>query len=251
MDEQTTTAATATDTGTETTALPANGQPDAAATQATDTTSTTGAADAGDANAPVPADDDAKLNKWAESKGIALDSDGARKAAKIAMDNQAEYQRSQQKASELSKALGSDKPAAPATQLDIPEEILNHPALAQLVDEVKTLRGGLTNMSTASQVSNFFQSTPDAKELEPVMAEIVTNNPVIGELVKGGHMSVEQLYHMARGSNPDALKKQGGKEALEQLADKQQAKAVRGSATSSAFSSGKDDAFLKGFNNPY
>jgi hypothetical protein len=251
MDEQTTTAPATTDAGTDTTVLPADGQTTAAATQATDnTTTTTGVSDTG-GDKPVPQSDDDKLAKYAESHGITLDSDGARKAAKIAMDNQAEYQRSQQKASELSKALGSDKPAAPANQLDIPEELLNHPALAALVDEVKTLRGGLTNMSTASQVSSFFQSTPDAKELEPAMAEIVTNNPVIGELVKGGHMSVEQLYHMARGSNPDALKKQGGKEALEQLADKQQAKAVRGSATSSAFSSGKEDAFLKGFNSPY
>src|SRR3569833_275714 len=172
---------------------------------------------AGDAGASVPEVDE-KLKAYAESKGITLDSEGALKAAKIAMDNQAEYQRTRQQASELGKALQQPETPAQGSEDD--------PALARIqAVELKLA------------VNDFWQQEGHDRTLEPKMAEIVTENPNLGLLVKSGYLSLDQLYSMARGSdtNRDAdLKAAGGKEALQDVASKQQAKAIHGAATTSA-----------------
>jgi len=56
-----------------------------------------------DAPSGAPETDD-KLRKYAENQGIELDSPSAIKAARLAMENQAEKTRNYQKASELEKA---------------------------------------------------------------------------------------------------------------------------------------------------
>jgi hypothetical protein len=93
-------------------------------------------------------------------------------------------------------------------------------------------------LEMAQNVNTFWATNPDAKAYEPKMAEIVTENPTIGALVKSGYLSVQDLYAMAKGADTSrdaTLKTEGGREALQKVADKQQGRAVQGQATSSAF----------------
>jgi hypothetical protein len=105
-------------------------------------------------------------------------------------------------------------------------------------------------LKLARSVDNFWSQNPEAKAYEPKMMEIVDTRPEIKQLVQAGYLSLNDLYNLTRGGdtgNEAALKAAGGKEALEKVAEKQQAKAVPGVATSSALSDGtKVDDFLIG-----
>jgi hypothetical protein len=136
------------------------------------------------------------------------------------------------KASELEKTLTTQDPSAPADSI-----------VAELAAEVRS-------MKLQANVNSFWSENPDAKAYETKMTEIVTSRPDIGTLVRDGFLSLSDLYSLARGNDTgkDAeLKAAGGKEALQKVAEKQQARAVPGVATSSALSDPtKEDAFLKG-----
>ena len=70
------------------------------------------------------------------------------------------------------------------------------------------------------------------------MTEIVSTRPEIGQAVKLGVLSFDDLYAMAL-SSKDVIadaKQAGGKEALETVRQKQQARSVQGQATTSALS---------------
>jgi hypothetical protein len=178
-------------------------------------------------------DVDAKLKRYAESQGLELDSPSAIKAARIAMQNQSEVTRNHLKASELEKSLQSAE--LPAMGGD---DTVN-----QLVAEVQGLK-------IIQNVNSFFSANPDAKALEDKMTDIVVERPEIGQLVKLGHLSMNDLYNLARGadnSRDEKLKADGGREALKKVARKQQAKAVPGAATSSDLSTAQEDAFLNAF----
>lgn len=110
-----------------------------------------------------------------------------------------------------------------------------------VTDPTAALAAQVQALTLKSTVQDFWSSNPDAKQYEAKMTEIVTTNPNIGELVKNQYLSLDQLYAMAKGSDPSretALKQEGGKEALKTVADRQQAKAITGSATSSAMATG-------------
>lgn len=184
-----------------------------------------------DAESLPEADD--KLKAWAESKGLTLDSDNAVKAAKIAMDNQAEFQRSRQKATSLQKAVEGT-----GTYSAGDNETIN-----SLVAEVQGLK-------LTQNVNSFFADNPDAKAMEDKMAEIVQSSPDIGQMVKAGYMPLTHLYAMAKGMDSgreQELKAAGGKEALKKVASKQQAKAVHGAATNSDLAAPEEDPFLTAF----
>lgn len=92
-------------------------------------------------------------------------------------------------------------------------------------------------LTLKSTISDFWADNPDARQYESKMTEIVTGNPNIGELVKNGYLGIDNLYQMAKGADPSleqSLKTEGGREALQKVADKQQARAVSPAATSSA-----------------
>lgn len=253
MDESTTTDTSTDSAAVETSTQAADTAADtSAATTANESQTTADSTEAGDSSSSDSTEDGGDDNlSWLTKKGIdPSEPEAMAKVAKMYRDAEKQMHASTAKASELQKALGGDQVPPATAALDIPEEILNHPVMGKLVEEVQQLRAGQTNLNMTTRVNDFFSNNPEAKALESDMAKIVTDNPVIGELVKGGHMAVDALYDMARGRNMDAIKKQGGKEALEQLADKQQAKAPRGRATTKAVNTA-DDPFLAGFSTTY
>jgi hypothetical protein len=231
MEESTTTETTAS-TGAEEAQPDTTQATDSAATTDESTTTTTKQDEGTEAVADENLD-------WLQKKGIdPQDPDVVTKLAKMYRDAEKAMHESNQKASELQNALSTDPP----TQQQ------------QADDPVASLQAEVQAMKLATNVNTFFTSNPDAKQYEAKMAEIVTSNPTVGTLVKAGYLNVEQLYQMAKGadgSRENDLKTQGGREALQKVADKQQGRAVTGAATNSDLAPAKDDPFLKGFNKPF
>jgi hypothetical protein len=190
---------------------------------------------------PVPDAED-KLKSFAKGVGIEDITDLSErelKLLKVAKDNQAEFQRKAQESSELKKTVSGDAQQAIADAVN-----------DGTVDDAQLALAQVAAMRLESSVDKFFNSNPDAKPYEAEMVRTITDRPEIGVLVRQGSLSVNDLYAMVRGGDQKIVqeaKTQGGKEALQQLANKQIAKAVPGSATTSSFSSTKKDAFSEGF----
>jgi len=238
MDEQTTTSNPAQDTGADLLAEPVTAASDEAAQQPAEPTEQPKAPvePEGPPDPAQPATDDNL--EWLKSKGVdPSDPEAVRKVADMYRNAEKAMHQSTAKASELEKTLttGLQQDAASA----------DPDAVTQLAAEVQGLK-------LAQTVNGFFAENPDAKAHEPRMTEIVNERPEIGQLVKAGYLSVSDLYQMARGGDTSleaAARQQGGKEALQQVASKQQAKAVTGVATNSDFSTAPEDAFASGFDN--
>jgi hypothetical protein len=158
-----------------------------------------------------------------ESKGIDLSTpEGQAKAAAMYREAEKKIHATTQEKAQLNAAL--QQPQDAATD---PVGIDNQTAV---------LEARLQAIETERSVERFFNGNPDAKAYEAKMAEMVTNDPNLNYLVNHNVLSVESLYQMARGADPSleaSLKTEGGREALQKVADKQQAKAVPGNATSS------------------
>lgn len=177
----------------------------------------------------APSDDNLA---WLQNKGIdPSDPEAVAKVAKMYRDAEKAMHSSAQEKAQLQQALS--QPPAPENYTD--------PATGQ-VDPVAQLQQTVQAMQTKQTVDDFFSSNPDAKAYEESMIKIVTDSPAMSQLVQAGYLSVPQLYQMARGADPSIEAKartEGGREALQKVADKQSSKAVQGNATSSAFSSGE------------
>lgn len=226
MEEETTTDSTTTTGADE--AQPGGAGADSAVTTDESTTTTTD-----DSQAAGAADDNLT---FLQSKGVDLSTpEGQAKAAQSWREAEKAMHNSTTKASELQKAL--DKPT-PGTSTEIQD------------DPVKNLTAEVQALKMTQSVTTFWATNPDAKAYEPAMTAIVTDNPTIGALVKSGYLQLNDLYQMARGADPkltENLKTEGGREALQRVADKQQGKAVQGQATSSALGDeGKPDLFREG-----
>lgn len=243
------------DAGAAEAAQPESVEQQAAATEPAEQPTTTE-----DAQAETPADEgDAGDDNlaWLQKKGIdPTDPEAVAKVAKMYRDAEKAMHDSTKKASELERALSGGEQSTPTSQLDIPQEWLEHPVLGQIVERLGELEAGQTQVSTVQAVNSFFTSNPEAKQFEKQMASIVTDNPAIGQLVKSGYLSYDQLLAMAKGSDSgrdDKLRTEGGREALQTVADKQQGRSLVGSATKSEFSKDtkRDDDFLSGFNKPF
>jgi hypothetical protein len=106
-------------------------------------------------------------------------------------------------------------------------------------DPTAQLNARLQAIEMERGVERFFNSNPDAKQYEDKMVEMVNTDPKLKILVNNGYLNVENLYQMAKGadsSREQALKSDGGREALQKVADKQQARAVTPAASSSQMS---------------
>lgn len=211
MDDQTTTEEVVADAGAEK-ALPEESQTETAEETASET-ATAEETSTGEEEASVPETDE-KLQKYAKSHGIELDSPSAIKAAQIAMDNQAEYSRTKQQKSELEKTIDKGiTEEAEARGLSDDDRV-----------DIARIKAKLT-------VREFFDATPDAKPYEKQMIELLGSNPhLAGDL--------EGLYAKAllKSGNVESLKSEGGRKALESLASKQRATAPTGSAVNSSTS---------------
>jgi hypothetical protein len=215
MDESTTTNEP-TDTGVQET-QPAEVDTQAAENQPAEPTEST------DSQEAVPVTDDNLA--WLQNKGIDPQSPEA-------LGKVAEMYRNAEKAMHAS----TQEKAQLQTALEQPAE---NPGTDYQDDPVSALTAQVQALTMKSTVNDFFNANPEAKQYEADMASIVNNDPTMAALVKGGYFPIDKLYQLARGADPNreaTLKSEGGREALQKVADKQQAKAVPGNATSSAMS---------------
>lgn len=215
MEEQTITESVAQDTGADA-ALPVQNDNETAVSQSTDKPSES---TQGESEDSLPSIDE-KLQSFAKGQGIedvSQLSEREQKLLKIAYDNNAEYQRTRQKASELEKSLTD-------TSDEYAEQI------AYSTGQDPELLKRVQRVEVKEAVRDFFNAHPDARELEQDM---------IAELVKRPHLAgdLEALYAVVKASNLDAVKSQGKKEALQSLAHKQTAAVPRGNAVSSSVNS--------------
>jgi hypothetical protein len=236
MDEQTTTEAPATTEGAE----------EAQPSQVTDSAAATTAEPTQPQAGTEPSEDDNLA--WLAKKGIDPDSPEAiSKLAEQYRNAEKLMHQSTAKASELEKAL-TNGDAPEADYSGVPREVLENPFVKTLMERLDDIEGKQTVLTLEQKVGNFFAANPDARPLEGKMTELVTTRPELNQLVRQGYLSLEDLHAIAA-STPEALdqaKKEGGREALQQVASKQQAKAVPGIATNSDLGTGPEDGFLSG-----
>jgi len=234
MDEQTTTVQQD-DSGAQG-ALPEDKKQDTAALEANEQKNSQ---TQGDENKSLPEVDD-KLKSFAQGLGIEdVSSLNERelKLLKVAKDNQAEFQRNAQKASQLEK-----------TVLDGTQEAIAEAKTNGTADAGQIALAEIASLKLQNAVNGFFSENPDAKAHEEDMVSLVENRPELKALVREGALTLTDLYAMAVGSNPNTVndaKAQGGQQALQQLANKQTATAVHGAATTSAMAPAKGDPLME------
>lgn len=211
MEEETITTA-ADDTGASTDAQPV----ETASPEAVQTTT----APEQQTEQPSEPSEDEQLAKFAESKGLTLDSDNATKAAKMAMNAEKLMHQKTARASELEKSI--------ATQSDEQAE-----AVAEQTGQDPELLKRLQRVEVKEAVRDFWNtpdeggSTPD-RSLEPAMIKLLETKPhLAGDL--------ESLYASAvvKSGGISAVKSQASRETLEKLAHSQQAAVPTGNATTS------------------
>lgn len=146
----------------------------------------------------VESDDDIKA--WAEKKGLSLDDPIA--LAKMVREGDKKVTQASQKASELGKSVESA-----SSELGLDD-------VAQLRNEVA--------------VMNFYQSYPDAKDLDSEMAKTLESKPYFANDLEG-------LYFYTKGIQSDknlvAARQAGSKEALAATAQAERAATPKTSAT--------------------
>ena len=164
--------------------------------------------------------EDGELEKFAAAKGLELDSENAKKAAKMAMNAEKLAGRQASRAGELEKAT------------KITEDQLPEGATPQQYDNVR-----MRNLELKFGIQEWKANNPDKVALESDMVKVLTENPTKLLLVQEGHLSLDDIYSIARGSNPNVeseLKSQGKQEGLQNLAQKQKAAVPRGNAVNSS-----------------
>jgi len=167
-----------------------------------------------------PSEEDEQLAKFAETKGLELDSDNARKAAKMAMNAEKLMHSKANKASELERTMSSMSDES-ATQV------------AEATGQNPEVLKRLQRMEVKDSIREFWDSNPDAKAYEADMAKIAVESGLYGS----PEAILKASYAMAVAENPAALKSQGKREGLESLAHKQQASVPRGNAVNSGAAS--------------
>lgn len=138
------------------------------------------------------------VEEWAKSKNLPLDDPV--KLAKMYRDAEKRMHEATEKARELETA----------TVAQAPVDYTGDPGYDSLAQSVNTLL-------IQNNVRDFFSDNPEARQFESKMAEIVTQRPHLQN-------DLDALYALARTDpNREAeLKASGGREALTNLAQKQQ-----------------------------
>jgi len=164
--------------------------------------------------------EDEQLAKFAQAKGLELDSDNARKAAKMAMNAEKLMHDKTKRASELERTMGqmSDDSATQVAQ-----------ATGQNPEVLKRLQ----RMEVKDSIREFWDANPGARQYESEMAEIAQTAGLYGS----PEAILKASYAMAVSNNADILKSQGKQEALKSLAQKQQAAVPTGNAVNSSMTS--------------
>lgn len=164
--------------------------------------------------------DDEQLTKFAETKGLVLDSDNAKKAAKMAMNAEKLMHTKSNRASELERTMSAmaDESAA---------------QVAQATGKDPEFQAFKLKTEVKEAIRDFWDSNPDAKQYETEMAKIATESGLYGT----PEAILKASYAMAVANGVNDIKSQGKREALESLAHKQQASVPRGNAVNSSMTS--------------
>lgn len=164
--------------------------------------------------------DDEQLAKFAETKGLVLDSDNAKKAAKMAMNAEKLMHDKSKRASELERTMSSMSDDSAQRQ-------------AEATGENPEILKRIQRMEVKESINDFWLNNPDAKQYEAEMAKIAVEAGLYGS----PEAILKASYAMAAINNQGAVKSQGKREALESLAHKQQAAVPTGNAVNSSMTS--------------
>lgn len=156
--------------------------------------------------------DEEQLTKFAETKGLKLDSDNAKKAAKMAMEAEKRMHQATKRSSELEKAAS------------VTDNEIDPNATPEQRDYTKS-----RNLELRMDISDWKRTNPDKLDAESDMVKVLSD-PVKKAMVHEGYLSLDDVYAIAKAGNTDAVKSQGKREALQNLAHKQQAAVPRGNA---------------------
>lgn len=208
MTETTTDAATQDNQGVDTTTQPVEQPAEAVQTADGEPTTTTEPGDSDDVAASADDASDDDLTAWATNKGIDLSTpEGQAKALKSMREAEKKMHETAAKASELKKQFEE----TPVTTDD------------ERVQRLETLY----NVTTWKTENNI---TP---EQDLKMGQYLTDNPVKRDMVLQGLLTFDEVLSLSGASkvDPTQLKREGGKEALETLANKQRATSPTGNAS--------------------
>ena len=157
------------------------------------------------------------LSEWASKKGIDLSTpEGQAKALKSMRESEKAFHAKAQQASELEKSLTAPQVDSNASEA---QQAL---AIASQLQNEKIIR-------------EWKDSNDVTQEEDQAMGEYAKANPRAAELLMNGQLTLDEFRAIAvpaQRIDKDALRKEGGQEALETLANKQRATAVKGSASS-------------------
>lgn len=164
--------------------------------------------------------DDEQLIEFARNKGLELDSENAKKAAKMAMNAEKAFHAKSQRASQLEKTFTqmSDESAE-----QVAYNTGQNPELLKRLQQIEV----------KESIRNFFDNNPDARNYEEQMAKIAVESGLYGS----PESILQASYAIAKSQDTDSIKSKAKRETLENLAHKQQASVPRGAATTSEFSS--------------
>lgn len=159
--------------------------------------------------APETQADGDDIKEWAEKKGLPLEDPV--KLAKMYRDAERKMHEATEKAREFNTAV-MEQPLIDYTGNEVVD---------QLASQVNQL-------TIQNKVNSFWDANPEAREFEGKMAEIVVQRPHLQN-------DLDALYALARNdpSREADLKREGGREALTNLAQKQQAVPPTAGATNS------------------
>jgi len=157
------------------------------------------------------------LSEWASKKGIDLSTpEGQAKALKSMRESEKAFHAKAQQASELEKNLTQSTIDPDATKAEQALAIANQLQNEKIIREWKE-----TNNVTSDE--------------DVAMGEYAKANPRAAKLLMAGELTLDEFRAIAvpaQKIDREAIRKEGGQEALQTLANKQRATAVKGSASS-------------------
>lgn len=179
---------------------------------------TTDETDAGETVETTTTSNDDPVSFWAK-KGIDISTpEGQAKAAKSYAEAEKAMHNKAQQASELSKQI-NQQPLSVDTDNELVRQALEKSS----------------QLETTMAVQSWKASNNITPEQDAALGQYVQTNPDKAFLLKNGYLTLDDIYKMSGvgAVDPTEAKKQGGQEALQNLANKQRASAVQGNAVNS------------------
>lgn len=228
MDESTTDAATQ-DTGAEVTAQPEEQLAEAAKTDSESTNTEETQATEETVDQTTTSEDDFDYDSWLEKKGIDPSTpEGKAQIAKSWREMEKKMHQSTAQASELEKQVN-----AQPLDVDTDNELVR-----QALEKSNKLE-------TTMAIREWKQTNNITPEQDEALGQYVVSNPDKAYLLKNGYLSYDDILSMSGVKNQDfsEAKKQGSREALQDVANKQRTTAINGSASQQA-PAAKEDPLL-------